>query len=106
MMGAPFSSLGISAALMFLCAVYCCWNSLSAMCGTQVPGGLLTSVQPAEPALGRSPPQPPYSPGPAPVVHRARYQVIVVDLRGMGGSGKPATAVRAAGRGGITTRKV
>src|ERR1700757_4543944 len=43
MIGAPFSSFGISAALMFLCAVYCCWNSDSAVGGSQVPAGWLTS---------------------------------------------------------------
>ena len=44
MIGAPFSSFGISAALMFLCAVYCCWNSDSATDGVQVPAGLETSL--------------------------------------------------------------
>jgi hypothetical protein len=48
MIGAPFSSFGISAALMFGCAVYCCWNSLSAVGGSQVPAGWLTSFQPLE----------------------------------------------------------
>src|SRR6185437_8456744 len=44
MIGAPFSSFGMSAALIFLCAVYCCWNSDSAVGGSQVPAGWLTSV--------------------------------------------------------------
>src|ERR1700722_7650131 len=44
MIGAPFSSFGISAALMFLCAVYCCWNSDSATDGVQVPAGLEPSL--------------------------------------------------------------
>ena len=46
MIGAAFSSFGISAVLMFGCAVNCCWNSLSAVGGSQVPGGLLTFFQP------------------------------------------------------------
>src|ERR1700744_6338604 len=49
MIGAAFSSFGTSTALMFLCAVYCCWNSVSAVGGSQVPGGWATSVHfPAE----------------------------------------------------------
>ena len=46
MIGAAFSSFGISAALMFLCAVYCCWNSVSAVGGSQVPAVVPTSFQP------------------------------------------------------------
>ncbi len=48
MIGAAFSSFGISAALMFGWAVNCCWNSLSAVGGSQVPAGWLTSFQPLE----------------------------------------------------------
>src|SRR5579875_3270552 len=44
MIGAAFSSLGDSSALMFLCAVYCCWNSVSAVGGSQVPAALPTLV--------------------------------------------------------------
>jgi len=42
MIGAPFSSLGMRAALMSLCAVYCCWNYDSAVGGSQVPAGVDT----------------------------------------------------------------
>src|SRR5580698_9360887 len=52
MIGAPFSSFGMSAALMFLWAVYCCWNSLSATSGVQVPAGLDTSVHLPEEKYG------------------------------------------------------
>src|SRR5579859_5531775 len=49
MIGAAFSSLGTSTELMFLCAVNCCWNSVSAVGGSQVPGGVPTSLYvPAE----------------------------------------------------------
>ena len=44
MIVAAFESFGISAALMLLCAVYCCWNSLSDTRASQEPGGLLMSV--------------------------------------------------------------
>ena len=37
MIGAAFSSFGVTTELMFLCAVNCCWNSLSAVGGSQVP---------------------------------------------------------------------
>src|ERR1039457_7110030 len=37
MIGAAFSSLGVSTALMFLCAVNCPWNSVSAVGGSHVP---------------------------------------------------------------------
>ena len=37
---APFSSLGIRAALMLLWAVNACWNSVSAVGGSQVPAGV------------------------------------------------------------------
>src|SRR5579875_3134548 len=46
MIGAAFSSLGTSTALMLLCAVYCCWNSVSAVGGSQVPAALPTDFQP------------------------------------------------------------
>jgi hypothetical protein len=39
MIGAAFSSFGVRTELMFLCAVNCCWNSLSAVGGSQVPAG-------------------------------------------------------------------
>src|SRR6266566_3987042 len=42
MIGAAFSSLGVSTALMFGCAVNCCWNSVSAVGGSQVPAALPT----------------------------------------------------------------
>ena len=42
MIGAAFSSFGVSTALMLLCAVNCCWNSLSAVGGSQVPAALPT----------------------------------------------------------------
>src|SRR5579871_2447179 len=48
MIGAAFSSLGTSTALIFLWAVYCCWNSVSAVGGSQVPA--------AEPTLDHFPP--------------------------------------------------
>ena len=44
MIGAPFSSFGISAAFAVLCAVSACWNSVAATVGVQVPAGLATSV--------------------------------------------------------------
>src|ERR1700724_1921034 len=44
MIGAAFSSFGITAELMFLCAVKDCWNSLSAVGGSHVPAGLATST--------------------------------------------------------------
>ena len=44
MIGAPFSSLGISAALAFGCAVNAAWNSVSAVAGVQVPAGFATST--------------------------------------------------------------
>src|ERR1700756_4043246 len=37
MIGAAFSSFGVRTALMLLCAVNCCWNSLSAVGGSHVP---------------------------------------------------------------------
>ena len=37
MIGAAFSSFGTTTELMLLCAVNCCWNSLSAVGGSQVP---------------------------------------------------------------------
>src|ERR1017187_6021431 len=58
MIGAPFSSFGISAALMFGCAVYCCWNSLSAVGGAQVPAGWLTSFQPQPKVVASTAAQP------------------------------------------------
>src|SRR6516225_6540393 len=42
MIGAAFSSFGVSMALMFGCAVNCCWNSVSAVGGSQVPAALPT----------------------------------------------------------------
>jgi len=48
MIGAPFSSFGISAALTPLWAVKACWNSLSATFGVQVPAGLAASFHPEE----------------------------------------------------------
>src|SRR5258708_2363223 len=45
MIGAAFSSFGISAVLMLECAANCCWNSDSAVGGSQVPAGVLTSFQ-------------------------------------------------------------
>src|SRR2546429_3931916 len=49
MIGAAFASFGTSTELMFLCAVNCCWNSVSAVGGSQVPGGVPTSLyEPAE----------------------------------------------------------
>ena len=33
------SSFGVTTALMFLCAVYCCWNVVAATDGVQVPAG-------------------------------------------------------------------
>src|ERR1700761_5398725 len=44
MIGAPFSSFGMRAALMFLWAVYDCSNSDSAVDGVQVPAGVATSL--------------------------------------------------------------
>ncbi len=44
MIGAPFSSLGISAALAFVCAVKAASNSVAAVGGVHVPAGLATSV--------------------------------------------------------------
>ena len=44
MIGAAFSSFGVRTELMFLCAVYACWNSLSAVGGSQVPAGVPTST--------------------------------------------------------------
>ena len=44
MIGAAFSSFGTSTALMFLCAVYCCWNSVSAVGGSQVPAAWPTCL--------------------------------------------------------------
>src|ERR1700742_2494857 len=61
MIGAPFSSFGMSAALMFLCAVYCCWNSDSAVGGSQVPAGLLTFVQPLPEKYGARTPSYPWA---------------------------------------------
>src|ERR1700677_1697897 len=45
MIGAAFSSFGETRELMFLCAVYACWNSLSAAGGAQVPGGVPAATQ-------------------------------------------------------------
>jgi len=39
MIGAALASFGVRTELMFLCAVNCCWNSLSATDGVQVPAG-------------------------------------------------------------------
>jgi hypothetical protein len=39
MIGAAFSSFGVSTELMFLWAVNACWNSVSATVGVQVPAG-------------------------------------------------------------------
>jgi hypothetical protein len=61
MIGAPFSSFGISAALMFLCAVYCCWNSDSAVAGVHVPAGLLTSFHLPEEKYGAITPSYPWA---------------------------------------------
>src|ERR1700691_979975 len=44
MIGAAFSSFGETRELMFLCAVYACWNSLSAVGGSHVPAGVPTST--------------------------------------------------------------
>ena len=44
MIGAPFSSFGISAALAFEWAVKACSNSLCAVVGVHVPAGVATSV--------------------------------------------------------------
>src|ERR1700753_3007432 len=46
MIGAAFSSFGTSTELMLLCAVYCCWNSVSAVGGSQVPAAEPTDFQP------------------------------------------------------------
>ena len=45
MIGAAFSSFGVSTALMFLCAVNCPWNSVSAVGGSQVPAAVPTLTQ-------------------------------------------------------------
>src|ERR1700722_18971958 len=44
MIGGACSSLGTRAALIFGWAVYCCWNSVRAVGGSQVPAGCATSV--------------------------------------------------------------
>src|SRR5215471_3377526 len=44
MIGAAFSSFGVSTELMLGCAVNCCWNSVSAVGGSQVPAALPTSA--------------------------------------------------------------
>ena len=44
MMGAAFSSFGVTTELMFLCAVNCCWNSVYATLGVHVPAGMPTRV--------------------------------------------------------------
>src|ERR1700722_5444601 len=61
MIGAPFSSFGMSAELMFLFAVYCCWNSDSAVGGSQVPAGWDTFTQPLEAKYGASTPSYPWA---------------------------------------------
>ena len=43
MIGAPFSSFGMSAALAFEWAVNACSNSLCAVVGVQVPAGVASS---------------------------------------------------------------
>ena len=44
MIGAPFSSFGMSAELAVLCAVNACSNSVAAVGGSHVPAGLATSL--------------------------------------------------------------
>ena len=44
MIGAAFSSFGLSRALAFEFLVKAAWNSVSAVVGVQVPAGLATSV--------------------------------------------------------------
>src|ERR1700681_1571377 len=61
MIGAPFSSFGMSAALMFLCAVNCCWNSDSATDGVHVPAGLDTSFHLPEEKNGAITPSYPWA---------------------------------------------